>query len=268
MSSTPAWVIEIEALARGLPVVLVEGEEDETWLGHFLDAHAWGWRSRLYLALAGGKRRVIQAVTSHRPAWLGIVDRDDWREADIRVAAAESNHLHILPRFCVESYLCDPSELWIALPQQQRDKVGGDIVSLAKPITDALPAWVAHGAMWRVLREIHEVTRFPSELEEHPVTGETQIRQILTSWHEKLAPDVVLEQYHSELARGRALSETEQLHHYIHGKRFFSQVVVQVLDQAFSGKGADDWQQKLRDAPLLPPPDLVALLDRVLAQLP
>ncbi len=110
MSSPPAWVIEIETLARGLPVLLVEGEEDETWLGHFLDAHAWDWRSRLYVALADGKRRVIQAVTGHRPAWIGIVDRDDWREADIQAAANRSDHLHILPRFCVESYLSQRSQ--------------------------------------------------------------------------------------------------------------------------------------------------------------
>jgi hypothetical protein len=175
MNPPPAWIIEVENLARGLPVLLVEGKEDEAWLGHFLDVHTPGWRGRRYIRDAGGKRQVIQSITVHRPTWIGIVDRDEWREVDVRAAAAQSSRLHVLPRFCIESYLCDPDELWAALPQQQRDRVGGSVVALAKPIQAALPDWVAHGAMWRVLREIHEVSRFPAKLEEHPVTDEARI---------------------------------------------------------------------------------------------
>ena len=58
------------------------------------------------------------------------------------------------------------------------------------------------------------------------------------------------------------------MHEYIHGKKFFNQVVVQVLDGLFAGKGADDWLQKLRDALIQPPPDLTDLFNRILAQLP
>lgn len=269
MSALPAWIIEIEKLARGLSVLLVEGKEDETWCSHFLDLHAAGWRSRLTLATAGGKRHVIQGITVHRPSWTGIVDRDEWREADVVAAAAGSPRLHILPRFCIESYLCDPDELWAALPSSQRNKVADGVSAFRRLIhKQQLPDWVAHGAMWRVLREIHETSRFPTELEEHPITDEARIRQILASWHQQIAPDLVLAQYQAELARSRKLPEPEQLRQYIHGKKFFNQVVVQVLDKLFSGKGADEWQQKLRDAPLLPPSDLVALLDHILAQLP
>jgi hypothetical protein len=38
------------------------------------------------------------------------------------------------------------------------------------------------------------------------------------------------------------------------------------LDSLFSGKGADDWRQKFRDAPIQTPPDLTDLFDRILAQ--
>lgn len=269
MNAPPAWIVEIEKRARGLPVLLVEGKEDETWFSHFLDLHAEavGWRSRLFLAIAADKRHVIQGIVVHRPSWIGVVDRDEWREADVVAAADRTPRLHILPRFCVESFLCDPVELWTALPAFQRDRIAEGINALTQPIRKQIPGWVAHGAMWRVLREIRETSRFPTEFEERPITDEAQIRQILDSWHQQIAPDVVLARYQSELARGHELSEPEQMRRYVHGKKFFNQVVVQTLDQLFSGKGADDWQQKLRDAPLLPPPDLAALFDRVLAQL-
>ena len=269
MSQTPSWVIDIERLALGKPVLLVEGDTDKVWFEHFLAKHQPGYEQRLHVAAAGGKRHVSKCITDYRPGWIGVLDRDEWREADVRAVAAKSSRLHVLSRFCIESYLCDPDELWRVIPPQQQSKVGGSIVALAKPIQDAVPAWVAHGAMWRVLREIHEASRFPTELEERPVTDETTIRQILTAWHEGLAPDAVLAQYRSELARANCLSMTEQLRCYIHGKKFFNQVVVQVLDQLFAGQGADDWQQKWRgDVPILPPPDLTALLDQILALLP
>ena len=35
MTAAPAWIIEIENRARGLPVLLVEGKEDETWFSYF-----------------------------------------------------------------------------------------------------------------------------------------------------------------------------------------------------------------------------------------
>ena len=267
MSTLPAWIVEIENLARGLPVILVEGKEDVMWFGHFLDLHAAGWRSRTFLAAAEGKRHVIQGTTIHRPSWIGIIDRDEWREADVVAAAGRSSRLHILPRFCIESYLCDPAELWNALPAPQRNRVT-DADAWTEVIRQHIPDWVAHGAMWRVLREIHETSRFPSQLEEHPITDEAQIRQILASWHQQIAPDIVLARYQVELAVGRASPKPEQLRQYIHGKKFFNQVVVQVLDRLFAGKGTDDWQQRFRDAPILPPPDLSALLDRILAQLP
>jgi hypothetical protein len=75
---------------------------------------------------------VNQGITVHRPSWIGIDDRDEWREADVVAAADKSPRLHILPRFCIESYLCDPGELWTALPASQRDRVAEGINVLQK----------------------------------------------------------------------------------------------------------------------------------------
>lgn len=268
MSQTPRWVMEIESLARGLPVLLVEGEDDVPLLGHFLGQHVPDWQQRLYLAPAGGKGHVISGVAVHRRDWLGIVDRDEWSTADIAAAAARSPRLHMLPRFCTESYFCDPAELWAALPTQQQARAGDNPLALAGPIHAKLPDWVAHGAMWRVLRDLYKDARLPAKLENSPVTNEMTIRGILKDWHTRLAPDPVLAHYRDALGNAHTLAAETQLQEYIHGKKFFNQVVIQVLDGLFAGKGADDWLQKFRDAPIQPPPDLTDLFNRILAQLP
>ncbi|MEK7325453.1 MAG: hypothetical protein AAB217_09390, partial [Chloroflexota bacterium] len=213
----------------------------------------------------GRKTRVISGVADHRPGWLGIVDGDEWGQNDIEKALARSPHLKSLPRFCIESYFCHPTELWAALPQKQRSLVNDNPQALEAPIFAALPDWVAHGAMWRVLRQLYQAARLPSQLENEPVTDETEIRRILQNWHERLSPDSVIEQYRLELEAAKKLAHDEQLMRYIHGKKFYNQVVVQVLDRLFSGKGADDWLQKFRDAEIQPPPDLRQLLDWVLS---
>jgi hypothetical protein len=147
--------------------------------------------------------------------------------------------------------------------------VGDDITKLSQPILAALPDWVAHGAMWRVLRARRQGLLsglgFPAELENRPVTDEAEIRAILQTWYDYLRPDDILDAYRTELRAARTnLSEEQQLKIYIHGKKFFNQVVVQYLDQLFSGKGRGDWLQRFRDGPILPPSDLIDLLGKVL----
>ena len=267
MSSKPLWVTDIENLARGLPVVLIEGQQDRLILTHFLDQQSPDWKQRFYLAIAGSKSHVITGVAEHHPDWVGIVDRDEWSESDVEAGLARSPHLKALSRFCAESYFCHPEELWPALPEQQRAKAGDHPASLAGPIYGALPDWVAHGAMWRVLRELYKLARLPAELESKPVTDEAEIRRILETWHRQLAPELVLEKYHQELQTAQGLSRDAQLTTYIHGKKFYLQVVVQALDHLFGGKGADDWLQKFRDAPLRPPADMRDLLEWLLASI-
>ncbi len=262
--SRPLWLDPIEQEAGGKPVVLLEGQDDEVMLGHFLSQHSSGWERRLHLAAAGSKRRVVRGVTVHRPDWLGIIDCDEWSPADVEDACAQSDRLLILPRFCLESYFCVPEELWEALPEVQRQRVGDAIEKLADPIWEALSDWVAHGAMWRVLHDRWQDLRFPAELENQPVTDEARIRDILQTWHDGLKPDVILDAYRNALQSARSdLTAERQLKSYVHAKKFFNQIVVQQLDQLFSGRGRGDWLQKFRDGGIQPPPDLSALFDEM-----
>jgi len=168
MSTPPRWIGEIEQGSRGNLVLLVEGEDDVRLLRHFLNQHRPGWDVRLHLAAAGGKQHVISGITVHRPDWIGLVDQDEWGTADLQDAVDRSPRLHVLPRFCLESYFCHPDELWSALPLAQRSRVNDDPRVIADPIWAALPNWLAHGAMWRVLRrlyrEVHYRTLFDARL--------------------------------------------------------------------------------------------------------
>lgn len=268
MSALPLWVNEIENQGRGNPALLVEGDDDVRLFRHFLNQHAPGWDLRLHLASAGSKSHVISGVAVHRPAWIGVVDLDERSPEDLQEAVARSTRLRALPRFCIESYFCHPAELWAALPPAQRTRVKDDLQALAGPILKALPDWVAHGALWRVLRRLYHAARLPAQLDNAPVTDEAEIRRILQAWHDRLAPDEVIEQYRSELGAARELSQNEQLTRYVHGKKFYNQIVVQTLDRLFAGRGADDWLQKFRDEKMQPPSDLKVLLDWILSLVP
>lgn len=81
----------------------------------------------------------------------------------------------------------------------------------------------------------------------------------------RLAPDKVIEQYHQVLDIAKQLSQDEQLTRHVHGKKFYSQVVVPILNHLFSQQGADDWLQRFRDEGIRPPQDLQVLLDWILS---
>jgi hypothetical protein len=73
----------------------------------------------LLLYQAGGKSQVM-AELSLSPEFFGIIDKDEWSEEDIDKKKRELSNLIIIPRYCMESYLVDPREIWDAVPEYQR----------------------------------------------------------------------------------------------------------------------------------------------------
>ena len=137
MSNEPSWIRDLEISARGLPVLLVEGPDDVEIYRHFFTQHKPDWNGRLHIAPALGKHRVITAVTTHRPDWIGIVDSDERSTEEIQKKIADSPHLQGLRRFCIESYFCVPTEIWEALPSQK--KAQRAFADFSQPILEALP---------------------------------------------------------------------------------------------------------------------------------
>lgn len=267
MSNLPPWIFSIENLSRGLPVLLVEGEEDVQVFRYFLTQHSPGWETRFYIAAAGAKRLVVRGVTKYHPDWIGIIDQDEWNPDDIAAIASTTNRIRVLPRFCIESYFCWPWEFWDALPENQRQRLNNDLNEIHQPVFEVLGEWVAHGAMWRIIQKLKQHPGLLRKLESEPVTDEVKIREILENWRNQLVPETVLERYHQELDRGLALNVYDQMTNYVHGKKFFNKVIVQVLDQKLSGKGKGDWMQKFFDGNMQAPDDMKAILDWVISNL-
>jgi hypothetical protein len=266
MKHEPDWLGYIDNDAGKRFVLLVEGPGDIVILSHFLDKHHLDWDVQLFIAPAGGKPKVIQGL-KHRPQWIGVVDRDEWSQDEAGEVQKQTPRLKVLPRFCIESYFCVPGELWGALPPVDRRKVNDDASRLSKPLLDVLPDWVAHGAMWRVLRVRARGVRsrdvFPHALQESPITDEDEIRRVLETWQGYLDPESILHEYRAERKRGLALPVDEQLTRYVVGDKFFVQVVTPALDELF-GASDKNWLERLRDGQIQPPPDLAAFFNEIL----
>jgi len=69
------------------------------------------WEKQWAVAPTGGKM-ILLGVLAKEPEWIGLVDRDEWTEDTIEKKKAELPTLHILPRFCLENYLIQPTEIW------------------------------------------------------------------------------------------------------------------------------------------------------------
>ena len=108
----------------GLRVLLVEGPDDVDAYRIFLGRKFPEWEKSWLLAAAGSKSDVVKMI-KREAGWLGLVDRDEWTETEIAEKKEECANLTVLPRFCLESYLIDPADLWAAFPEKQRAKIAG-----------------------------------------------------------------------------------------------------------------------------------------------
>ncbi len=265
MKREPNWLRYIDDDAGERFVLLVEGPGDIVILSHFLDKHCPDWGLQVFIAQAGGKPEVIRGL-KHRQQWIGIVDRDEWSHAKVDEVQKQTPRLFVLPRFCIESFFCVPGKLWPAVSRYS-SAADKDRERFEQLVLGALPDWVAHGAMWRVLRVRAAGVRsrdvFPHALQESPVTDEDEIRRVLETWQGYLDSESILNEYRAERKKGLALPIDEQLTRYVVGDKFFRQVVTPALDELF-GASDKNWLERLRDGQIQPPPDLTALFDEIL----
>lgn len=269
--SKPRWLKQVEEKAVVKPVLLVEGNTDLRILSYFLEQVSPGWAAQIIMLPAKRKSQVIEGIQTYHPEWVGIVDKDEWPVDRTVEVLQDTPRVKALPRFCLENYFCVPDELWSALPSTSKQRLKNRQNSLKDPILALLPDWVAHGAMWRVIRKRRTVllqdSGFPAKLDRKPVTDLTQIRQILEAWHNQLDPKQIIADYEEELASAQKLSTDEQLQTYIHGKKFFRQVVVPTLNRLFAQQSPRTWLERFSNSAsgVTTPPDLYQFLQDVLS---
>lgn len=227
----------------GARVLLVEGPDDVDAYRIFLDRKFSGWERYWQLAPAGNKKNVV-GMAGKEPAWLGLVDCDEWSDADITEHTASCPNLMILPRFCLESYLVDPAELWAAFPEKQRNKIVGGEAEFRLQLLGALEPWIRHAALWHGVQPLWRELRiagFPtSVLGSPPMPDDVALRAIFSGWHQTLDAAVVLSRVHTLEVSLAAEDVSTLCAKWLYAKNFYPQVVQLVLNRLLGQKDAKE----------------------------
>jgi hypothetical protein len=245
----------------GLRVLLVEGPNDVDAYRIFLGRKFPEWEKAWILAAAGNKADVVRMLCKE-PNWLGMVDRDEWTEVEIAEKKAECANLMVSPRFCLESYLIDPAELWEAFPEKQRAKIVGGEAQFRNALHAELTEWIRHAALWHGVRPLWRQLRslgFPdSVLGNPPMPDDAALLAKFAQWHVTLDADAVLAGVHALEIRLCAEDESRLCAQWLHAKSFYPQVVHQTLNRLLGQKPAKERRLAILRTRTLPD-DLVPL---------
>ncbi|SUG73763.1 putative cytoplasmic protein [Salmonella enterica subsp. enterica] len=144
---------EQKVATTGRRVLLVEGADDVTAFQNFLSRKFPAWEQDWILAPAGSKKNVLEALALEAN-WLGVVDRDAWTDEQIAEKRRNLANLLVLPRFCIESYLIVPEELWLGFQPKHQQAINGGIQAFIQAVHDVLPQWRNHAALWNVIHPL------------------------------------------------------------------------------------------------------------------
>ena len=150
----------------------------------------------------------------------------------------------VSPRFCLESYLIDPAELWGAFPEKQRAKIVGGEAQFRNAVQADLTEWIRHAALWHGVRPLWRQLRslgFPdSVLGNPPMPNDDALRAKFLEWHVTLNADVVLANVHTLEAQLGAEDVSTLFAQWLHAKSFYPQVVHQTLNRLLGQKPAKE----------------------------
>jgi hypothetical protein len=223
----------------GLRVLLVEGPDDVDAFRIFLGRKFLEWEKTWLLADAGNKRDVVKMLKKEA-GWLGLVDRDEWTEAEIAEKKAECTNLIVLPRFCLESYLIDPAELWAAFPEKQRAKIEGGEAQFRQEVLANLTEWVRHAALWHGVRPLWRQLRnlgFPDSVTGNPpMPDDAALRAKFKEWQTTLDVDTILSGVHALEVQLGSEEISKLCSQWLHAKSFYPQVVHQTLNRLLGQK--------------------------------
>jgi hypothetical protein len=225
--------------AQDKQVFLVEGSDDISAWQILLNRFVPDWETRWGIAQAGNKAKLL-CLLDLEPDWLGLVDRDEWNRTAIERNARDRPNLLVLPRFCLENYLIDPNELWLAIPAVRQVAVAGGQGALASALQSQLDRYIRHGALWIVvtplwtgLRALGFKEALASEDSLETAQNDDEVRRILRDWDELLDPERIFADFAAQLASSRAAPASEQYAQWVHGKHFWQQVVNPSMTKLF-----------------------------------
>jgi hypothetical protein len=234
----------LEIIGRtGKKVLLVEGEDDVSAYEALFNNKDFEWEDKWLITHANGKQKVIDILkASNEPAWLGLIDRDEWSEERITRETNALSNLLVLPRYCLENYLVCPDELWEALPRNQQATIG-ELSKLQEEILKKKNKWIRHGVLWSIINPLWEGMRElgfkDTLLDLDNAQDNDKIKDTLNNWHDFLEPEDIFNNFEECLRCVMEKDEAEQLKRWVHGKRFYREHVTQVLNQFFEQKDAN-----------------------------
>ncbi|MCE1184103.1 MAG: DUF4435 domain-containing protein [Rhodocyclales bacterium] len=250
----------------GKKVLMVEGPDDVQAFQAFLNKKNPTWEQSWYVAPAHGKSKVL-AVLAKEPGWLGVIDRDEWTDDQVMGAAQQHANLFVLPRFCVESYLIVPNEIWQALPPRQRSKLPNGFNDLDQAIRGHLDIWIRHAALWQVIHPLYMRMRdagFRGDILDDPPNApdHAALQRILNDWLVGLVPTRIATEVDRAEHALRALPLNELFTRHLYAKKFYPMVIHRELDRLLGQKSEKERVQKmLRYLPV--PADLDPLWARM-----
>ncbi|MEZ6938804.1 DUF4435 domain-containing protein [Aeromonas sp. S12(2024)] len=246
----------------GKQVLLVEGEDDVNVFRAFLTKKRTNWEQHWVVIAAHGKSKVIEIV-GKEPDWLGVIDRDEWTDADVQQASQQNANLFVLPRFCIESYLIVPDEIWTALPDVQRAKMPNNQADLNAEINGSLVTWIRHAALWQVVNPLYQRMRQPNHrgtILDNPlvVPNRQALEQILQAWLDGLDSTLIANEVDALEQQYLGMNHHELFTKHLYAKKFYPMVVHQALNRLLGQKSEDvRMNALLRTLPL--PADLEPL---------
>ncbi len=223
----------------GVRVLLVEGTDDVDAFRVFLDKKFPGWETLWFLEPAGGKKQVLDFLKTE-PTWLGVVDRDEWTPAEQAAHANALPNLKVLPRFCMESYLINPVELWDAFPLVQKNKITGGLAMLEAALESSINDWIRQAALWHEIRPLWRKLRslgFPDVANNTPpVLSNSQLQALLPQWHEVLDPADILAKVNAVEQNLQTFPRAQLYGSWLYAKKFYPVVVGPTLNQLLGTK--------------------------------
>jgi hypothetical protein len=230
--------------------LVVEGEDDKIFIERQLDAARPGWTSNWIVGFATGKSRVLD-ILDLEPTWLGLVDADEWESATIAKLKADKPTLHVLPRYCMESYFVLPGEVWSMLPQVQQSQVSGGYHAFEAAMLSPLAAWVRHGVLWQVVNPLWAGLKAKgfkdALLDLTAAQNDHFIQAKLHEWDTYLDATKLFNDFQKRLTAAQALTPEQQLTTIVHGKSFFWAHVSETLNQFLKPLGSEPAEYWLKE---------------------
>ena len=232
----------------GVRVLLVEGKDDVLAFRVFLDSKFQNWEKSWRLEPAGNKKQVLDFLQIES-TWLGVVDCDEWTPSELAAHIAALPNLKVLPRFCMESYLIDPVELWSAFPQMQKDKIPGGLANLQHEIEISINDWIRQAALWHEIRPLWRKLRelgFPDIANSNPPVPSNAALQVhLPQWQAVLNPTNIIANV-DLLEQSLLNMPKDQLYaSWLYAKKFYPLVVNPTLNKLLGTKNESDRRKSI-----------------------